>query len=545
MNYFLIVLFLVWFRDAYAYLDPGTGSLLIQTIIAFIAGGIFIIKSYWKAIMNRLFSKKKKDDEKEKKTKKKRMTAKNKTSSKQIEILASSFRDPCAQVYLVDNEVYRQINHSAYSDYTQLMRSGLYDTLRARNYLIEHSEASLEFSLNDAAALVLKPQRIPFISYGYEWSFSQFKDAALLTLEIAKISLQHGMILKDASSYNIQFQRGQPILIDTSSFTLYEEGAPWIAYQQFCTHFLAPLALMSKKDVRLGLLMKHYIDGIPLDLASQLLPIKSRLSLSFWAHIHAHAKMIRKFNNTNQSKHTYQYKVSKKGLLGLLYNLSSLIKKLNWSPVETEWSNYYHQIHYSAHARHHKEEIIQLLLEKIKIKSAWDLGANNGYYSRVIANLGIDVVSFDKDYAAVEENYHQIKQKQCISILPLIQDLASPSAAMGWAESERDGLQKRAHADLIVALALIHHLRLANTIPFRRIAAYFSSLGPYLLIEFVPKEDSQIQCLLTSRHDVFTDYDVDHFKQCFAEYYNFLAEVPIKETCRTLFLLQRKAKQHA
>src|SRR6185295_13694272 len=120
------------------------------------------------------------------------------------------------------------------------------------------------------------PEPIPFVSYPYEWSFGELKAAALATLEIEGRAVAHGMGLKDASAYNIQFRGVRPVLVDTLSFERLEREAPWVAYRQFCQHFLAPLALMSRRDVRLSQLLRIYIDGVPLDLASELLPGRSR-----------------------------------------------------------------------------------------------------------------------------------------------------------------------------------------------------------------------------------------------------------------------------
>ena len=100
---------------------------------------------------------------------------------------------------------------------------------------------------------MIKPELIEFISYPYEWCFSQYQDAALTTLEIERRALSRGMTLKDCSAYNVQFQSGRPIFIDTLSFETYREGEPWTGYRQFCEHFVAPLALMSLLDHRLGL----------------------------------------------------------------------------------------------------------------------------------------------------------------------------------------------------------------------------------------------------------------------------------------------------
>lgn len=457
------------------------------------------------------------------------------------ELHKSSFRDPNAQVYLLDDEIYRQINESGFSDYQYLMSSGLYGKLQSKNYLISHQEVALGFALNKQARVVLKPEQISFISYCYEWSFTQFKDAALLTLEIAKLAVKYGMILKDASTHNIQFHHGKPIFIDTSSFSCYQEGEPWLAYNQFCRHFLAPLLLMTQVDIRMSRLSQHHIDGIPLDLASKLLPFKNRFSFSIFAHIYAHAKMQKKYSDVVNRKYSSNRKISKINLLGLLDNLSSLIKKLTWLPIKTEWGDYYNQTNYSDEATKHKAELVKSFFIQSKAHAVWDLGGNNGYYSRVVVDAGATrVICFDIDPMAVETNYQKVKKDKCQSLLPLLQDLTNPSSSLGWQQTERDGLLERGgKVDLIMALALIHHLAISNNVPLARIADYFSRLGNYLIIEFVPKEDSQVQRLLASRADIFPDYHLEHFKKTFTNYYTILEEKPICETCRTLLLMKK------
>src|SRR6185503_16964008 len=196
--------------------------------------------------------------------------------------LSASFRDPSGFLFSRGGVLYRQVNRKYEQEYARLMESGLYEKLVKAGLLIPHlevDEAPAESEVTRAFAYkIIQPERAPFISYPYEWSFGQLKDAALATLSIQRRALKVGMSLKDASAYNIQFVRGKPTLIDTLSFEIYKEGQPWVAYRQSCQHFLAPLALMALKDVRLNQLLRVYIDGVPLDLASGLLPAKTRLN---------------------------------------------------------------------------------------------------------------------------------------------------------------------------------------------------------------------------------------------------------------------------
>jgi len=159
-----------------------------------------------------------------------------------------SFRDPSGFIYQKDQIIYRQINRRYQKQYETLMGSGLYSRLIKEGFLISHEEIASE-DLEEGAYKIIRPQKIPFISYPYEWSFGEYKDAALVTLKIQRIALEYNMTLKDASAYNIQFQDANAKLIDTLSFDDYQEGTPWVAYQQFCKHFLAPLLLMAEVDI--------------------------------------------------------------------------------------------------------------------------------------------------------------------------------------------------------------------------------------------------------------------------------------------------------
>lgn len=452
----------------------------------------------------------------------------------------SSFRDPGSQVYKIDGVIYRQINSSGFEDYTSLMDSGLYEHLLKKKFLVPHDEVSFDFSFNKEAKVVIQPQHINFISYPYEWCFSQFKDAALLTLNVMKVALKYNMILKDASSYNVQFFRSRPIFIDTGSFETYKKDSPWNAYGQFCRHFLAPLLLMAKVDINLHSLMKQYIDGIPLNLASKMLPKFTWTSLHILTNLHWHAKMQKKYDSANDVFNKKVRKISKIQLLGMIDSLYSVIKTLKPAIKKSEWGDYYNHTNYSNEATSAKSQIIHQMVEKINAKQIWDLGGNNGFYSRIASKTGNNVICFDIDPIAVEANYKIEQNEKSGKILPLLLDLTNPSYSLGWGQNERLGLKERGPCDLVMALALIHHLAISNNTPLNKIAEYFSSLGKYLIIEFIPKEDSQTTRLLSTRQDIFPDYNIDNFKQKFSNYYVILEEHQVTDTKRTLFLMKSK-----
>lgn len=449
--------------------------------------------------------------------------------------VASSFRDPSGFLFWHNEHLYRAIANNYKRNFSQLIESGLYDTLTKRNQLIPHKTVSKELASNNQRIWsVIQPKFIPFISYPYEWSFSQLKDAALLTLSIQKTAIEYGMSLKDASAYNIQFLNGKPIFIDTLSFETYTLGTTWVAYRQFCQHFLAPLTLMAHADINLNTLLRNYIDGIPLDLTSKLLPFKTKLKPFFQLHIHLHAKAQKKYETKKVSSHKSR-SFSKTAFLGLIDNLESGIKKLSWNPGDTEWADYYQDDSYTAAAFTHKKEVISFLVDQIQPNTVWDLGSNNGTFSRIATKKNCSVVSFDIDPTCVENNYLVSKKQNEQYILPLLLDLTNPSPALGWHHKERHSLVDRSPVDLVFALALIHHLAISNNVPFDLIANFFSKITNNLIIEFVPKEDKKVQFLLQSRKDIFDSYTQEHFERTFIKYFKKKEMFQIKGSQRCIY----------
>jgi len=455
----------------------------------------------------------------------------------------ASFRDPSGFIFSLDGSLYRQVNQSYRADYDHLMASGLYQDLVGSNLLVSHEEAQIQPADPENAYKVIFPRRVRWISYPYEWCFSQLKDAALATLDIQKRALRSGMTLKDASAYNIQFLEGKPVLIDTLSFAVYQEGKPWDAYRQFCQHFLAPLALMAHVDVRLNQLFRVYLDGIPLDLASRLLPFRTRLNAGLLLHIHVHAGAQKKYAEPARPAGRSPRQMSKIGFQGLIDSLETAVRGLNWKPAGTEWSDYYeNRLNYSDDALEHKKEIIQKFLDRIQPKTVWDLGANTGIFSRLASQRGIPTAAFDIDPAAVEINYRTMAKVGEPNLLPLVMDLTNPSPAMGWENRERDAFLERGPADAVLALALIHHLAISNNVPLAHLSRFFARAGRWLIIEFVPKSDSQVQKLLATRKDIFDEYDPDHFQSHFSKDFTVHEVVSIRGSQRFLYLMERRAE---
>lgn len=454
----------------------------------------------------------------------------------------SSFRDPSGYLFWEDGELFRSVSGAFRADYDHCRSSGFFDEAFGRGLLIPHEEVAVnagDDTAPDRYAL-LKPERIPFISYPYEWSFSQLQDAALLTLELQLLALEHDLSLRDASAFNVQFHRGRPVFIDTLSFERYPENRPWVAYQQFCRHFLAPLALFAHCDPSLGRLSALHIDGVPLDLASRLLPGRTRLHPRLLAHIHLHARSQRVHQGRKDSAaRARTQRISRHAVIGLVESLRAAVRGLGWRPAGTEWADYYDDTNYSDRAADAKARALEACLDAVAPESVWDLGANTGRFSRVAARRGAHTVAFDVDPAAVEKNYLEVRRAGEEHLLPLVLDLTNPSPALGWHSEERDALRDRGPVDLVIALALVHHLAISNNLPLSRVAEMLGDVARVALVEFVPKTDSQVQRLLASREDIFPDYTQAGFEAALCHRFRIRQRIPVDDSERVLYLLER------
>lgn len=456
----------------------------------------------------------------------------------------ASFRDPSGFIYTKDQKVYRQINRTYKPHYDALLSSGLYDELVKKQLLVAHQEVKTYVSAQTHTYKIIEPCIVPFISYPYEWCFSQLKSAALLTLKIQKIAIANKMILKDASAFNVQFLGPNPIFIDTLSFEIYDEKKTWNAYRQFCMHFLAPLLLMARIDVGLLKLFQTNIDGIPLNLASKLLGIKSWLKPSIALHIHLHALLEKRYENSKLSSTEIEKgSFSEQKMFALIESLSKTTESLKLKNYKTQWSNYEDIHNYSEKTYKRKEEILQDFFTQISHTplKILDIGANSGHFSRIFSNSTELVISIDKDHAAVEKNFIEAKKTSKLNVFPIMNDICSPSPNIGWANIERTSLMSRVSVDLTLMLALIHHLVIFNQVPFKKIASFASQTSRWLIIEFVKVEDSQLQQMLTEIKKDQMRYSQDNFELDFKRFFFIRKKTAITGSHRILYLLERRS----
>jgi ribosomal protein L11 methylase PrmA len=452
----------------------------------------------------------------------------------------ASFRDPSGFVFWRHGQPYRQIQQSFATEWDAFEASALKRRLFDQRRLIPYEPVDLELATTPGAHAVIRPERIEFISYPYEWTFGELRESALLTLDIQLEAMAEGWTLKDASAYNVQFHEARPIHIDSSSFEPLREDAPWIAYRQFCEQFLAPLALVARRDARLSDLVRVGPDGIPLDLASRLLPRRTWLDFGLVSHLHLHARaQVRHAENDDEGRAARNVRVSRARLEGLIRNLRSTVAGLDWRAAGTEWADYAEHTSYGEQATLDKDRLVDVFVRQVPGPRVWDLGANTGRFSRIAADAGKRVIALDIDPAAAERHFRAVRKAGRSDILPLVADIANPSPALGWAGRERRSLLARADADAILALALVHHLAISRNVPLPMLVDLFAELAPWAIVEFVPKDDPMVRQLLATRRDVFTDYDLDGFRAAAATRFEVVREEPISESPRVLFLLRR------
>jgi hypothetical protein len=454
----------------------------------------------------------------------------------------SSFRDPAGFVFYQDYEVYRFISPGYYQEYQEFKKLGLYQELLDKGYLIPFEEVQEE-SLPEGKALIIKPRQIPFISYPYEWTFSQLKEAAKLTLEIQNMALRYGVQLKDASSYNIQFIGSKPVFIDTLSFEHWNGDVMWRAYKQFCQHFLAPLTICSFCDPRMKSLFVSNLDGVPLDLAKCLIPKKAYMHpsrfLHLWLHEHFQKTKNRKPNLTKQPR---SIKKASPAAFGLVESLLCGIQHLKRKNERSVWKSYYQGDSYQEEAFEEKKQIIETLLSDLKPKVVWDLGSNEGLFTEIVSKYCQYSVAFDFDLTCIEAMYIRLRNQQNENILPIHLDIANPSPGIGWESKERKGLIERGPCDVAMALALIHHLIVSSNIPLKKLVEFFHKICRHLIIEYVPPADPKFMQISQTNPQDFSFFTEEAFMAAFSERFILKSRNLIGKSSRILFHFQTKRR---
>ncbi len=443
----------------------------------------------------------------------------------------SSFRDPSGYVFLRDGQPYRCITRYGLNDWEKFVSTGLARTLLEKEQIVPYQQLP-----GEAGCPLLQLEKLPFLSYPYEWSFGQLRDAAALTLSLTRQALQHGMILKDATAFNIAFRGGRPVFMDHTSFATYHENEPWRAYRQFAMHFLAPLALMSNVDLRCLGLFQRDVGGIPLDLASRLLPWRTRLSPTLQFHIHLHASMEKRYSSEQGEKRVVT--LAKSRLENLLASLADYVDGLTVPGQNTQWEDYYGNTSYSDETFHVKKEVVEEICQRVSPGTTVDLGANTGLFSELAARHSQLVIAADIDPQAVEQLY-RLNREHVPNLQPVLLDLSNPTPALGVFNEERMSFLQRCKGDLVLGLALIHHLRITCNWSLEQIARLFADIAPRALVEFVPADDVQVKRLMRGREEIYGDWTLDNMLDAFRKRFQVERVTPLPGSGRSLLELRQ------
>jgi len=432
---------------------------------------------------------------------------------------AGSFRDPSGKIFYYKDSIFREIFSTGLEKYNFLKKNDLLDKLIKQEYLIQSEELETEDAIklkSQKESIIIKHEKLKYISYPYEWTFNELKDAAIFHLDLQLFLLEKGAKLIDASAYNIQFKNHTPIFIDTLSIDEYKEGEFWGAHKQFCENFLNPLILTSKTGINFNNWFKGNLEGIKTFDLYSVLKLKDFLNPTIFFQVFLLNKIEQKAtkNPILTNKKIKKAKgLSKNAFKFMLLRLKNFIKKLKLKNQITTWEKYSEQNTYSDEEDRKKTEVVEKFLKKSnKFKLLADLGCNDGKFSRLaIKNNVENVIGFDFDLKVLDRNYLNSK-KNNQNILPLYLDFTNPSSNLGWDDSERKSFKERAKFDCIFALALIHHLVIAKNIPLNKVLIWLTSLAPTGIIEFVPKDDPTSQFMLSLKGDIFPDYNEENFK---------------------------------
>ncbi len=464
---------------------------------------------------------------------------------------SGSFRDPSGYVFSNGREIFRTVNEISYEEFKKVFETGAIQEMVRRNIMIcceAVDPALVDLAMFRGARgehprMVLKHPKIPFVSYPYEWTFEQMKDAALAHLELQIGCLEYGVTLSDATPFNMQFFEGSFKHIDVLSLRPYIEDEVWAGYNQFCRLFLSPLLIEAWTGISFQPILRGRIDGLDLREVERILPKFRRwTSINAWLHISFQSRIMALVNSANPARHSnHKPSLPKSRYKALLFELHTWVSKLqSGRRSPSYWSTYATENSYSDQSRQSKINFIKTWAAGLVGGTIWDLGGNTGDFSKAALDGGVSLsVVLDTDVDSLKIAYAE--SKKGVSILPLLVDIADPSPRQGWNQCERAGLNERSRPDGVIALAVIHHLVIGRNIPLQEVVNWLVSTAPKGVIEFVPKTDPMVKNMLRERQDVFWDYDEAHFLAYLKEKVSFVDTIRLPGSERFLVTYSKSA----
>lgn len=454
-----------------------------------------------------------------------------------------SFRDPGSRVFFREDRVLRFIDARSLNAWEHLVATDFFAKGVAAGSIIGTHRASDDIIPKDSPwAAVLEHDRVPVISYPYEWTFSMLRDAALLQLDLLLAALGEGMILKDSTPFNVQFRGSRPVFIDIGSFEILEDGEVWVGYRQFLAQFLYPLMLTANVGVDFQSWLRGQPDGMTPSEMKSVMSKRDLMRKSGLLHVSLLARTESKQTDSGRDVRS-EFKeagFSKEMIETNVKGLRKIVVGLEWDPGITRWNEYATGCDHVSLQRDAKAEFVGHVLAGKELSTVWDLGANDGHFSRIAAESADQVLALDADGAVLDHLYDLVKSEGPNNILPLVQDLANPSPGLGWRGRERPPLVERSQPDLVLCLAVVHHLVIGRNIPLRSVIEWFGQLEAEMVFEWVSPDDPMVKGLTANKkpHEVHQDYTEDALREYLAEWFTIEREAALPGDTRRLFDLR-------
>lgn len=445
-----------------------------------------------------------------------------------------------------NGEVVRAFTAVGAKDIEKVWKKPSIQNALASGELIESNLVSpSSVGLNDPWMTAMTHPIIPFISYPYEWTFSMLKDAAQLQLKLTRETLADGIGLKDATPYNVQFIGSRPQFIDAGSFEKRRKGDPWYGYRQFCEMYLYPLMMQGYLGVGFQQFLRGSVNGISPDTMRKLLPAsirrprKGRLT-----HVVLHAAAQNRFadSDNNMKSDAAKAGMNAQVLDATLRKLQGIVKKISLGDKKSTWSEYSERGHYIESSLDEKQKFVRDAVASAPRRQVWDIGCNDGVFSRIAAAHSDYVVAMDADPLVVDRLYNTLKAEKNEQILPLYVDLTDSGGGVGWRGQERPGVFDRGRPDIVMALAVIHHMAITFHVPLASQLDMFRDLTPELIIEMPHADDPMVRKLLTNKRDgIHDDFTLEEFERLLNERFTVKSKMLLSSGTRTIFHAVRKA----
>lgn len=451
-----------------------------------------------------------------------------------------------SRVFVTDDAIIRSLSGEALLDYEAAAASTFFGAALADGRLIgtervEADEVEALVGGEGSWEAALRHERIPFLSYPYEWTFEMLRDAALLQLQLTRQGLDEDVITKDATSYNVQFVGARPTFIDIGSFERLRAGEPWYGYRQFCELFLYPLMFQAYKDLPFQPWLRGAIDGITPSQAREVMSFRDRFRRGVFTNVYLQAAFENRYSDTDSDvkKDLGKAGFKKELIAANLDKLTRLVTHLKWKRSESTWSGYSERGHYTDADLEAKSHFVEKVVNLRARPLVWDLGANDGHFSRLASKTADYVVAVDADPLVVDTLYRSLRDEGNTTILPLTMDLSNPSPGLGWRSAERKAFTGRAKPDLVLCLAVIHHLAITNNVPLPQFVAFLADVGSEAVVEFPTPEDPMVQRLLRNKREgTHDDYTATVLEHALSEHFDVIEQETLPSGNRVLYHVQ-------